>query len=166
MSWDHLTLALTSAPTTLEYDITVIQETRDNQSKDAFSVAPPGLGPTENILLGISGMQGDIEIRWPVHDDGTDKSNGTVAEAVTNGDVASGEFSNDTVVTLAEQRKYLKYHIHEPTFAAEWTLDHENGAMYENVPVFVESLEVPGLLSESPKWLPSRMQLRVGSSSG
>lgn len=171
MSLEELTLTLeaTDNPNLtdpLEYTITVIQGAEDSQSKDAFSVAPPGLGPTENILLGVSGMQRDTEIRWAIHDDGTDKSNGTVSTAVTNGDIPSGEFENDTVVTLSEQVRYLQDWIHDPDFNAGWTLDHATGGMYSSREVFIETIDTPTILQDSPRWLEARMALRVGSSTG
>jgi len=164
MTLETLRLTLTSMNTNLSYDITVVSEANDSQSKEVFSIAPPGLGPSENLFLGVSGMQRDIEIRWAIHDDGTDKSNGTVSTAVTNGDMPSGEFTDDTVVTLAEQVRYLQDYMHSETFTAEWTLDHVTGDMYNSDGVIIESIDTPTILQDSPKWLESRMQLRLGSS--
>ena len=166
MTLENLRLTLTSANTSLSYDITIIEEATDSQSKDAFSIAPPGLPPSENIFLGVSGMNRDIEIRWAIHDDGTDKSNGTVSTAVTNGDIPSGEFSNDTVVTLAEQVRYLQDYIQAPSFTASWELDHTTGEMYNADGVIVESINTPTIVRDSRKWLNARMQLRLGSSTG
>lgn len=150
----------------MSYDITVVQEANDSQTKDAFSIAPPGLPPSQNIFLGVSGMSRDIEVRWSIYDDGTDKSNGTVSTAVTNGDIPSGEFLNDTVVTLAEQVRYLQDYIHAPAFTASWELDHTTGDMYNADGVIVESIDTPTIVRDSPKWLEARMQLRLGSSTG
>lgn len=166
MTLETLRLSLTSANTTLEYDITIIQESTNSQSKDAFSIAPPGLPPSDNILLGVSGMQRDIEIRWAIHDDGTDKSNGSVSQAVTDGNMTAGTFENDTVVTLSEQVRYLQEYIHAPSFSSAWSLNHTTGEMYNSADVFVESIDTPTILSDSPKWLPARMQLRRGTSVG
>jgi hypothetical protein len=140
-----------------EYRITMIDETSADQSKQAFSVAPPGLGPRDNILLGVSGMDRSEPITFAVHNDGTDKADGTAP---------AGEFENDTVVTLAEQRNYLLDVIHSRDFTAEWELDHLTGDFYDAEPVFIENIDVPGIVQDSPRWLQATLRLRFGSSTG
>ena len=150
---ETLTLELTSEG--YEYQISVIQEGEEDQTKDAVSIAPPGLPPEDNILLGISGMQNDITTRFVIHDDGTDKANGTAAGL---------GFTNDTVVSVNEQRRYLLDHIQDASFDAAWTLTHDTGAIFNGDSVFVENINIPFLVSASPKWVEARLRLRRGGS--
>lgn len=134
-----------------QYDIYPIDTTEGSQSKEALSIAPPGLPPSGNILLGVSGMQGDLTIQATAWDDGTDRANGT---------------HDTTVVTVAEQISYLEDTIHAPAFAASWELDHLTGEMFNNDEVFVESVDPTYIDQSSPKWKSVSIRLRRGSSVG
>ena len=149
------TLTITQTTDGYEYTFVPLQGVDESQTKDAVSIAPPGRPASENILLGISGMEGDITINFAVHNDGTDKANGTAAGL---------GFTNDTVVTLEEQRRYLREHIHAPGFDVSWTLTHDTGAAFDGDEVFVENIDIPTLQRDSPKWYQSSMRLRRGSS--
>lgn len=156
MALEELRLKLhTDGDTTTEadntYDIYPIDEVTITSRKEALSIAPPGLSASKNILLGISGMEADIEIRAFVWDDGTDRSNGTNASTVT---------------TVTEQIDYLENTMHAPDFAAAWQLDHLTGSGFNDDDVFVESIDVPILSQQSPKWKEVRIRLRRGSSIG
>jgi hypothetical protein len=140
-----------------EYDIYPIQTVDLTSRKDAFSIAPPGLAAKENILLGVSGMQADIEIQATVWDDGTDRANGTAP---------TGVFTNDTVVTVAEQIQWLEEYIHAPDFGVAWTLDHLTGAAFNDDEVFVEEVSPTIFDVDSPKWKPVTIRLRRGGSVG
>ena len=134
----------------LTYDIYPITgEISITSSKDAFSIAPPGLGARDNILLGVGGMQADIEIPFAVWDTGEDRANGTHSE---------------TVVTTTEQRQYLEDEIHAPDFAAAWQLDHLTGSAFDDDEVFLEEFEFTVLSNDSPRWKPVVARLRRGSS--
>ena len=138
-----------------QYDIYPLRGIDENQTKDAVSIAPPGQGPGENILLGIQGMQGDLTVNFALHDDGTDKANGTAPE---------GEFENDTVVTVGEQREWLLDYIHARDFAATWTLTHLTGDILDGLEVFIERPDISYLQQDSPKWTEASITLRRGSS--
>ena len=140
----------------LEYTMGVISGVDNRQEKPAFSIAPPGRAPSGNILLGIQGQQADRTPTWFVHDDGTDKSNGTAAFV--------SSFPSDTVVTLAEQRRWVEDVIHAPDFDARWTLDHDTGDEFDDEDVFIENVNIPCLQQNSPKWVEATMSLRRGSS--
>jgi hypothetical protein len=157
MSLEKLQITLNPGGTTREYDIFPLQEVTITSRKEAFSIAPPGLSSSENILLGVSGMQADISIDATIWDNGTDRANGTAP---------TGQFTNDTVVTVGEQITYLEDYIHDPGFSASWTLDHLTGAAFNDDDVFVESIEPTVLSQDSPKWKPVRMTLRRGQSVG
>lgn len=147
-------LRLTNTTDGYEYDIRMIQDSNRGQTKDAFSISPPGSSPRDNILMGVSGMQSDVRIRFAMHDNGEDKANGT----------APADFTNSTVVTLAEQRRWLQEYMHAPTFSARWELDHVTGGMVNSLPVFVESVDIPLIQQDSRKWLEATIALRVGES--
>lgn len=149
------TLTLTLAGDGYEYTFVPLAGVSESQRKDAVSIAPPGRPASENILLGLSGMQGEITINFAIHDDGTDRANGTAP---------AGEFTNDTVVTLEEQRRWLREFIHDPGFEASWSLTHDTGAAFDGDAVFVEEIDIPTLQRESPKWYRASVRLRRGSS--
>lgn len=134
-----------------EYEITMIDTVDVSSTKEAFSISPPGLSARENILLGISGMQADLSVNFAAHDDGTDKARGT---------------HTSTVVTVEEQLRYLEDVMHAPDFSASWQLDHLTGAAFDADSVFVENVEVTPISQQSPKWRPTRLRLRRGSSVG
>lgn len=149
------TLRLSQTTDSYEYDITMIQEVGGRQTKEAFSIAQPGRAPNQNIMLGVSGMQAELPVTFKVHDDGTDKANGT----------AAGEgFADDTVVTINEQLGWLHDYIHAPEFSVAWTLDHVTGDRFDDDAVFVEAVEAPYLVRSSPKWVEATIRLRRGQS--
>lgn len=151
MTLEQLTLALNPSGTTREYQISMIQTVDINSTKEAFSIAPPGLAASDNLLLGISGMQADISITWNIHDDGTDKADGTYTSTVT---------------TIDEQIEYLEDVMQSPDFSASWQLTHDTGSAFASDEVFFESLDMPVISRESPKWRQASMTLRRGSAIG
>ena len=140
-----------------QYDIYPLRGIDESQRKDAVSIAPPGRPPGENILLGIKGMEGTVTVNFALHDDGTDKANGTAP---------AGVFANDTVVTVAEQREWLLDYIHARDFDAEWTLTHTTGDILNGMQVFIEEPSISYLQQDSPKWTDASIRLRRGSSLG
>lgn len=133
------------------YDIYPVQSVDISSTKDAFSIAPPGLAARKNILLGISGMNADINISATVWDSGNDRSNGSHTSAVT---------------TVAEQLDYLEATMHDPSFTAAWELDHLTGAAFNDDDVFVEVIDAPLISQTSPKWKEVTLRLRRGASIG
>lgn len=145
-------LTLTQNTDGYEYEMYPITEAPYSQRKPAFSVSPPGVGPENNVLLGIQGQQADIRLQFAIWDDGSDRANGTYTS---------------TVISLADQIQYLRDEIHKPTFSVTWTLDHTPGdqyseSIYTNQDVYVESMEIPTLSTQNRRWLRSTMTLRRG----
>jgi len=132
-----------------EYQIYPIREVTISSTKEAFSIAPPGLGANENILLGISGMNADITIEAQAWDDGSDRANGT---------------HSSTVTSVEEQNTYLEDEIHAPEFATPVQPDHLTGAEFNDEPVFLENGDVTPISFDSPKWKPITLRLRRGQS--
>lgn len=159
MSLETLTLTLIGGGDSdedLEYTLAVLSGVDNRQTKNALSISPPGAPPRENVLLGIKGQEADRTISFYVHDDGSDKANGTAS--------AVSAFSSSTVETLAEQRRWLERYIHAPDFDAEWRLNHDTGDEYDNQEVFVERVEIPALQQDNPRWVEGRITLREGRS--
>jgi hypothetical protein len=136
---------------TRTYDIYPISTVDISTTKDAFSIAPPGLSARENILLGISGMQADISITATAWDDGTDRANGS---------------HTATVTTVEEQLAYLEDDVHAPDFGASWELDHLTGSAINDAEVFLESVDKTVISQGSPKWKEFTLRLRRGQSIG
>jgi len=153
MPLDKLRLTLTTEG--YDYLIYPIRDVDERQTKDAFSLSPPGRAASENILLGIQGQQSDITINFALNDDGSDKADGTAP---------AGEFTDDTVVTIAEQRRYLREFIHDPGFDAAHELTHETGEEFTSDDVYLEQLTIPTLEQDSPKWHDASIALRRGGS--
>lgn len=149
MSQEELTLTLNPSGSGEEFSMTAIQSVDISSTKEAFSIAPPGLAASENILLGVSGMQADITVNWVIYDDGSDRANGT---------------HTSTVTTVQEQITYLEDTIQDPSFSASWELNHETGTAFENDEVFLENVEMTPISFDNPKWKPARMRLRRGGS--
>jgi hypothetical protein len=168
MTLEKLRLTLINDGTTREYDIYPIQSVDDSQRKEAFSIAPPGLRPSQNILLGISGMQGDVSIDAVLWDNGEDRSNGTAPTSATIGYNASGTeltyLFDGTVVTVEDQFQYLKHVMQAPDFGAKWELEHLTGSKFNGQEVFLETVEPTAISQDSPKWKPVRFQIRMGGS--
>jgi len=157
MTREQLTLTLQGGGDSgqdLEYQMTVLVGVDSTQTKDAFSIAPPGTRPSDNILLGIQGMQGDLTPRFFAHDDGTDKSNGTASSV--------SAFDSSTVVTLEEQYRWVNHYIHAADFDAQWKFDHDTGGYFNDDDVFVERVNFPALQQDSPKWVEVSLSLRRG----
>jgi hypothetical protein len=131
------------------YVISMIETVDLRSSKDAFSIAPPGLAASENILLGISGMNADITVNFRIHDDGTDKSDGTAPTSITS---------------IEDQIRWLEDTIQDPAFDATWELDHLTGNAFENDEVFFEELSTTPISRESPRWRQATISLRRGGS--
>ena len=119
--------------------------------KDAFSIAPPGLPATDNILLGVSGMEADITIPFQLWDSGDDRSDGT---------------NTTSVVTVQEQATYLEDVMHAPTFTAQWQLDHLTGSAFNDDDVFLEEVDFSVISDSNRKWKPATLRLRRGGSVG
>jgi len=132
-----------------EYGIYPIETVDISSNKDAFSVAPPGLAASENILLGVSGMNADISISANVWNDGSDRAGGSHTSAVT---------------TVQEQNTYLEDVMHDPSFTASWALDHTTGNAFNDDPVFLENIDITPISLSSPAWKPVTFRLRRGGS--
>jgi len=131
------------------YVISMIQTVDLRSTKEAFSIAPPGLAASENILLGISGMNADITVNFRIHDDGSDKSDGTAPTSITS---------------IEDQIRWLEDTIQDPAFDATWELDHLTGNAFENDEVFFEELSTTPISRESPRWRQATISLRRGGS--
>lgn len=148
---EKLRLTLNPATDNYQYDIYPVQSVDVSSTKEAFSIAPPGLAASENLLLGISGMQADITITAHAWNSGEDRANGTYTSPV---------------VGTVEQTTYLEDVIHAPDFSASWELDHLTGAAFNGDSVFVESIDMNVIDQETPKWDEITIRLRRGESIG
>jgi hypothetical protein len=166
MTLEEYRLTLNPDGTARSYDISMVQRVGSEQSKPATTVTPPSLPPYDSLFYGVQGMSNDIPIAWQIYDDGTDKSNGTAPiDAVTGKDSQGNDLTyqfNGSVVTLTDQKKYLKHVIHESGFGARWELDHLTGDQFQGNEVYLESVDFAMEDRQSPRWQEATMRLRVG----
>ena len=147
---------------TYKYIISKIRSVSDSQSKDSMSVALPGSSYRKNILLGVSGQEADISIDFNIHNDGTDKSDGTISNS-TSGDVTvRNGTSISQAVTIPEQQFYLKDHIQNESFVASWKLNDPDNILYNDMEVFLTDIDTDMIDMNSPKWKSCRMDFVVG----
>lgn len=146
---EKLSLTLNPSGDSREYHIYPIQTVDINSTKEALSIAPPGLSARENILLGVSGMNADISITATAWNNGDDRANGT---------------HTSTVTAVQEQLRYLEDAMQAPDFGAAWELNHETGVAFNDDAVFFESVDMTVLSNDSPKWKEFTIRLRRGSS--
>lgn len=150
MTLDKLKLSLNPSSDNYQYIISQIVSVDDRQDKDAMSIALPGQSYKNNILLGITGQEAKIDITFNIHNDGTDKANGSYTSTVT---------------TINEQIEYLKDVIQDPSFTASWQLDKIQGSNvynYSSLEVFQTQIRIPTASRDSPKWRECIMSLTVG----
>jgi len=149
---DQLKLTLDPNSDNYQYIIDMIQDVDDRQSKDATSISLPGQSYKKNVLMGISGQTSEIDISFYIHDDGTDKADGSYTS---------------TVVSIDEQIDYLKNTMQAPSFSAKWELDKiqgDNVYSYSAHPVFFEQVRMPTASRDSPNWRNCSISLVVGES--
>jgi hypothetical protein len=151
MALDKLRLTLTTEG--YDYLIYPLRGVDERQTKSAFSLSPPGRAASENILLGIQGQQADLTVNFRLHNDGTDKANGTAP---------AGEFANDTVITIAEQRDWVNNYIHDEDTFSDHTLTHITGDEFDEDDMYVSKTSLPTLQQDSPKWHKASISLRRG----
>lgn len=149
MTLEKMKITLDPSGDSYEYHIYPIQSIDQSSEKSAMSIALPGQSPRDNILMGLSGMEGSITINFYIHNDGTDRANGTYSS---------------TIITIDEQIDYLLYTIHDPSFNASWQLDDITGSLYDAEEVYLEKIDLPTMTSDTPRWLECRMGLILGES--
>jgi hypothetical protein len=94
-------------------------------------------------------MNADITVNFRIHDDGTDKSDGTAPTSITS---------------IEDQIRWLEDTIQDPAFDAKWELDHLTGNAFDNDEVFFEELSTTPISRESPRWRQATITLRRGGS--
>jgi len=148
-----LKLTLNPGSDNYQYIVDVLDSVDDSQKKDSTSIAMPGQSYKNNILMSLSGQESDITIQFNIHDDGTDKADGTYSS---------------TVVTISEQIDYIKNEIQAPEIGSSWTLVDENGIYGDysdpanGLNVAVNKINVATYSKDERKWRSCRIDLTVG----
>lgn len=110
----------------LEYEVKLVQEFPQTQESPFSST--PSLNPETSFQYNLSGKNEDPTMTFKLYDDGTDRSNGTLAEME---EVAKGlgydtfsdpRFSNDTLTGVQEQKTWLKEYINNHAIPVTWRL--------------------------------------------
>ena len=161
---DKLLIVLNPDSDDVRYAVYPISQIRDAQTKPSISISPPGASYKENLLMGVSGQETEMDIEFYLHDDGEDKSHGTHPR-------------DQNVVSLSDQIEYLKDEIHESDFDTSWELytnfglwegydfnneDYDSEPRDEGLEVFIEDVNLTILNENSPKWLQGTIRIKVG----
>lgn len=100
----------------LEYEVKIVKRFPQVGSQGFSGL--PALDPTNSYQFNLGGKTEQITLEFILYDDGTDRSNGTLA----NSTISDPRFSNDTVTTVQEQKVWLKEYIHTSSLAVTWRL--------------------------------------------
>lgn len=100
----------------LEYEVKLVQRF-PNPGTQEFS-GLPALDPTNSFQFNLSGKTEQFTMEFLLYNDGTDRSNGTLADST----IDDSRFSNDTIETVQEQKVWLKEYIHTANLAVTWRL--------------------------------------------
>lgn len=162
-----------SEPHTYEYEIDMIQNITDSQSKNSMNMSLPGISYRKNIMMGVSGQEADISINFKIHNDGTDKSNGTISSSSSGNVEIKGTEGNGIYITEAktvpQQIFYIKDHIQNKSFTASWKLYDPDGDFYGHsgqtepgIEVFFADMDLTIISRDSPRWKDCRLDFNVG----
>ena len=145
----------------LEYQFNLIKRVEDGREREFTTIT---LQDPENARhFGFNPGKVNPIIEWIIHDDGTDKSNGTLSSS----SISDSRFSNDTVVTVQEQIIWLTEYIHDNTSDARWLLeggrfsDRDGDGINEGTNVVIQSIPVKQL-SDRVNSAKAKINLKLG----
>jgi len=104
----------------LEYEVKIVK--RFPQTGTQGFSGLPALSPENSFQFNLSGKTEQPELEFILYNDGTDRSNGTLADS----QISDSRFSNDTVTTVQEQKIWLKEYIHTANLAVTWRIYGED----------------------------------------
>jgi len=172
-------IILTLEKNNKEYDYIVgnIQNVSVRSEKEAVSIAVPGTHWLDNLLFGLTGMQGTISINAFMVDDDVDKSNGTAGEEQGEKtpidemeEALDIEIENGKIQTFEEQEAWLIGNwpgsIHNEAFDASWKFSFASDrkiAGQDEIPVALEEIDFNIIDSEGAEFKSMRIDLRGGS---
>jgi len=104
----------------LEYEVKLVKRKPEPGTQEFQGL--PALDPTNSFQFNLSGKKERLELEFILYNDGTDRSNGTLA----NSTISDTRFSNDTVTTVREQKIWLKEYIHTASLSVTWRIFGED----------------------------------------
>ena len=120
-----------------------VEEEDDILSDETTALNFPTQSPSDAILLSLNGQQNDLTLSFTLYDDGSDVSNGT---------------HTSSVVTLREQKKYLKTEIKAKTVLPVVEIEAPDGTTTQGR---IRNLRLP-LTSTRPNQIDGSLQFLVG----
>lgn len=103
-------------PIDLQYEVKLVK--RFPQPGTQSFQGLPALDPTNSFQFNLGGKKESITLEFLLYNDGTDKSNGTLA----NSTISDPRFTDGTVETVLEQKVWLKEYISAADLAIDWKL--------------------------------------------
>lgn len=111
----------------LQYEVKMVKRMPEPGTQGFSGL--PALDPTNSFQYNLGGKQERFTLEFILYDDGSDRSNGSLAKSSIN----DARFSNDTVTTVQEQKIWLKEYIHTANLAVDWKLYGRDFTDRENV---------------------------------
>lgn len=148
------------------YKIPIVENKNDPKQLEGVNANVPGQKPSNSRVISVQGPTEEITLECIMINDGTDWSETTADETTT-----AGEFDSDTVVTLQEQKRWLKEFITVETVGAKWRITgpgYDSGTFNasDNLtdggkPVFINDID-PNERGSRPNEVFVRISLLVG----
>lgn len=129
-----------------EFVFILAQEVGDNQQETTTQINFPSQPASSSILLSLNGQTEDVRLSFKLYNNGEDQSNGT---------------HSSSVVTLGEQKVYLKKEINQSNILPVFELETHRGETYTGKIEQLEFNEVQG----RPNEIDGTMRFLIGGGS-
>ena len=144
------------------YKIQLQQSQDESKEKPATNLPLPGQSAESNIPLAFEGETKTFDINFIIYNNDEDKAK---IDEYNSGNTTcpdGSEFTNDTIVTLMEQKQWLEQYIHKENLGINWKLhDDSNDLLYKSWNVHLESVKFTRD-KDSPHTIPATISLKVG----
>ncbi|MGK7368811.1 MAG: hypothetical protein ACNS64_01250 [Candidatus Halalkalibacterium sp. M3_1C_030] len=133
----------------LEYEVKLVKAFA--QTGDSPFSSTPAINPENSLQYNLSGKTEEPVLEFKLYDDGTDRSNGTLADMAEIAEGLDYNTFNDkfglgsTIETIQEQKIWLKNFIHNYAIPVEWRLYGgeytDKGGSGQGTPVVIQQTE-------------------------
>lgn len=143
-----------------EYQFELIQRLRDNLQQQNTPLPIPGNQPADSLIFTLQAQTREIQASWIIHNDGTDRSNGTAPQDGTFTDT-SGNGTED-VVTVQEQKQWLQDYIFNGNLGVQYHISGDAFDESSGVKCVVRNFTVE-IVNNRPLTYRADLRLNVGT---